>query len=100
MISYDAAGNISGLGLGTVMVVLNESDVDAIVTSIGLDDGSGGLVTTIGDLQALDIDPAGGTFIGADLITKWPDRAASGRAPRAGTSSRAPRAAPAATDRP
>jgi hypothetical protein len=72
-IVYDADGNISSLGSGTVRVVLHESDVDAIVSSIGLLDAVGVPVKTIGDLQALDVDPNGGTFVGSDGVTLWPN---------------------------
>lgn len=68
-ITYDAAGNITSLGSDTVAVVLNEPDVDALVAMIGLD---GGLTTTIGDLESLDVDPAGGTFVGVGGVL-WPN---------------------------
>jgi hypothetical protein len=69
VITYDAAGNITSLGVDTVVVVLNEPDVDALVAMIGLD---GGLTTTIGDLESLDVDPAGGLFVGVGGIL-WPN---------------------------
>jgi hypothetical protein len=69
VITYDPAGNITSLGSDTVMVVLNEVDVDALVAPIGLD---GGLTTTIGDLESLDVDPAGGSFVGVGG-TIWPN---------------------------
>jgi hypothetical protein len=69
VITYDAAGNITSLGSDTVQVVLNEIDVDMLVTMVGLD---GGLTTTIGDLESLDVDPAGGMFVGVGG-TLWPN---------------------------
>ena len=69
VITYDAAGNITSLGVDTVVVVLNEPDVDALVAMIGLD---GGLTTTIGDLESLDVDPTGGSFVGVGGIL-WPN---------------------------
>jgi hypothetical protein len=69
VITYDAAGNVTSLGADTVVVVLNEPDVDALVAMIGLD---GGLTTTIGDLESLDVDPAGGLFVGVGGIL-WPN---------------------------
>ena len=47
----------------------NEPDVDALVAMIGLD---GGLTTTIGGLQSLDVDPAGGLFVGVGGVL-WPN---------------------------
>ena len=69
VITYDAAGNITSLGSDTVQIVLNEIDVDALVTMVGLD---GGLTTTIGDLESLEVDPSGGAFVGATGMI-WPN---------------------------
>lgn len=72
-IVWNADGTIASLGSDTVAIVLAESDVDAQVVAAGLLDALGVPVTTIGDLQALDVDPAGGTFVGADGVTAWPN---------------------------
>ncbi len=71
-IAWNADGTIADLGGDTAVIVLDEADVDAHVAAAALLDDVGAPVTTIGDLQALDVDPAGGTFVGADGVTSWP----------------------------
>lgn len=71
-IDWNADGTIADLGDDTVQIVLAELDVDALVVAAGLLDDLGAPVVAIGDLQALDVDPAGGTFLGNDGVTAWP----------------------------
>ena len=72
-IAWNLDGTIADLGDDTAEIVLAESDVDALVVAAALLDELGAPVTKIGDLQALDVDPAGGTFLGADGVTLWPN---------------------------
>lgn len=72
-ISWNPDGTIASLGSGTAQVVLEESDTNAFLIAAGLLDDLGSPVLSISDLQALDVDPAGGTFLGADGVTSWPN---------------------------
>jgi len=60
---YDERGNVTWAGPGKAVVVLDRGRVDALVTHAGLRTEAGTALTTLGDLQALEIDPLGGTFI-------------------------------------
>ncbi len=47
---------------GCAVIVLDRERVDALVSNVGLLTPAGAAITGLGDLQALELDPAGGTF--------------------------------------
>jgi hypothetical protein len=61
-LSYDTAGNVVAVYSHGAVIVLDRARVDACVVSAGLTTASGLPITSVGNLQALSIDPHGNGF--------------------------------------
>ena len=63
--TFDDAYVINMVVPGSGLIIRTEPEVDMLVAASGIRDNAGALVATIGDLDGLEIDPAGGTFYSA-----------------------------------
>jgi hypothetical protein len=61
-LDYDAALNVKDVEAGAAVIVLDEAASDALVAHAGLLTASGKAIKSLQDLQALELDPAGGVF--------------------------------------
>lgn len=62
-LSYDAAFNVSSVVYDSAVIVLDRTRVNALVVNAGLISAAGNPIGSLIDLQALEIDPAGGSFV-------------------------------------
>ena len=66
--AYDAAAFVQNVVAGSGVIVLTEAQVDAKVAASGIRDNAGALVTLVGDLDGLEQDPLGGSFVSPQLV--------------------------------
>lgn len=61
-ISYDGLLDVASVQPSSAVVVWDAADAAAMVAQAGLEEADGDAIVTLGDLQAVSVDPGGGTF--------------------------------------
>ncbi|MCB9897537.1 MAG: hypothetical protein H6825_06005 [Planctomycetes bacterium] len=61
-ITYDESGDVAAVAPDSAVIVLDRARVDALVEHADLSLASGTAIHTLSDLQALELDPLGGSF--------------------------------------
>jgi len=72
-ITYDANGLITAIQPNSALVFAKELDFSGMIRNSGAVSQTGGALTSIGDLGALDLDPNGGTWISPILGIQAPN---------------------------